>query len=85
MCSKQELWNIFTQLPNDQVLVVADFIRNKVNEVKAPSPPTPLPAPAPTPAPASVADELLKFSELLEKGVISQEEFDAQKAKLLGS
>ena len=72
-----------TQVPNDQVLVVADFIRNKVNEVKAPS--TPVPAPAPAPAPTSVADELLKFSELLEKGIISQEEFDAQKAKLLGS
>ncbi len=74
-----------TQVPNDQVLVVADFIRNKVNEVKAPSIPTPPPAPLPAPAPTSVADELLKFSELLEKGIISQEEFDAQKAKLLGS
>ena len=72
-----------TQVPNDQVLVVADFIRNKVHELKTPSPPPP--APAPAPAPASIADELLKFSELLEKGLISQEEFDAQKAKLLGS
>ena len=72
-----------TQVPNDQVLVVADFIRNKVHELQTPSPPPP--APAPAPAPASVADELLKFSELLEKGLISQQEFDAQKAKLLGS
>ena len=32
----------------------------------------------------SNADELLKFSELLEKGMISQEEFDAQKKKILG-
>ena len=32
----------------------------------------------------SVADELKKFKELLDMGVISQEEFDAQKAKLLG-
>ena len=74
-------------VPNDQAHVVADVIRNKVNELKrqsqAPSPPPP--APHPTPAPASVADELLKFSELLEKGLISQQEFDAQKAKLLGS
>lgn len=72
-----------TQVPNDQVLVVADFIRNKVHELKTPSPPPP--ALAPAPAPTSVVDELLKFSELLEKGLISQEEFDAQKAKLLGS
>ena len=70
-----------TQVPNNRVLVVADFIRNKVHELKTPGPP----APAPAPAPASIADELLKFSELLEKGLISQAEFDAQKAKLLGS
>ncbi|WP_431809148.1 SHOCT domain-containing protein [Brevibacillus agri] len=31
----------------------------------------------------SVADELLKLSELHKKGIISQEEFDKQKAKLL--
>ena len=72
-----------SQVPTDRVLVIADFIRNRMNDLKAPSAPTP--PPAPVPAPTSVADELLKFSELLEKGVISQEEFDAQKAKLLGS
>lgn len=32
----------------------------------------------------SVADELAKFSDLLSRGVITQDEFDAQKAKLLG-
>ncbi|HBZ79031.1 MULTISPECIES: SHOCT domain-containing protein [Brevibacillus] len=31
----------------------------------------------------SIADELLKLSELLKQGIISQEEFDKQKAKLL--
>lgn len=31
----------------------------------------------------SVADELTKFAELLEKGLITQEEFDAQRKKLL--
>ncbi|MCX6292251.1 MAG: SHOCT domain-containing protein [Bacteroidetes bacterium] len=31
----------------------------------------------------NVADELLKFKELLDKGVITQEEFDIQKKKLL--
>ena len=31
----------------------------------------------------SVADELKKFKELLDMGAISQEEYDAQKAKLL--
>lgn len=34
-------------------------------------------------APASVADELAKLAALRDKGVITQAEFDAQKAKLL--
>ncbi len=32
---------------------------------------------------ANVADELLKLSELKEKGIITEEEFDAKKAQLL--
>lgn len=32
----------------------------------------------------SSADELLKFSELLEKGLITKDEFEAQKKKILG-
>lgn len=38
---------------------------------------------AATSPPASSADELEKWAGLLDKGVISQEEFDAKKAKLL--
>lgn len=34
--------------------------------------------------PQSNADELAKFKDLLDKGVISQEEFDAKKKQLLG-
>lgn len=34
--------------------------------------------------PQSIADELKKFKELLDMGVISQEEFDAKKKQLLG-
>jgi hypothetical protein len=33
---------------------------------------------------ASVADELLKLKQLLDAGVLTQSEFDAQKTKLLG-
>jgi len=37
------------------------------------------------PAPAvSAADELKKFKELLDMGIITQEEFDAKKKQLLG-
>lgn len=32
----------------------------------------------------SAADELMKFKELLDSGAITQEEFDAQKTKILG-
>lgn len=35
-------------------------------------------------APASVADELKKFKELLDMGILTQEEFDAKKRQLLG-
>lgn len=38
---------------------------------------------APTMQPASVADEIAKFAKLKADGVLSQEEFDAQKKRLL--
>ena len=41
-------------------------------------------APAPAKAETSVADELKKFKELLDSGIITQEEFDAKKKQLLG-
>jgi len=33
----------------------------------------------------SAADELLKFKQLLDAGVLTQDEFDAKKRQLLGS
>lgn len=39
---------------------------------------------APAPAAASDADELKKYKDLLDSGVISQAEFDAKKKQLLG-
>ena len=41
------------------------------------------PAPAPQPQ-ASAADEILRFKELLDMGVITPEEFEAKKKQLLG-
>jgi hypothetical protein len=38
-----------------------------------------------TPGGASVADELTKLAELRDAGVLTSEEFDVQKARLLGS
>jgi hypothetical protein len=51
----------------------------------APAPP-PAPAAAPAaPAPALVADELAKLVQLRDAGALTDEEFAAQKARLLGS
>ena len=38
----------------------------------------------PNPTTLSAADELKKFKELLDSGVITQEEFEAKKKQLLG-
>jgi hypothetical protein len=55
-------------------------------EEAAPPPPLPAPPPAAQAPPETTAqriEALSKLKELLDAGVLSQEEFDAQKAKLL--
>ena len=42
------------------------------------------PAPAAAPAEASVIDQLKQLGELKSQGILTEEEFAAQKAKLLG-
>lgn len=42
-------------------------------------------APAPAQPAGSVADELQKLAGLMQQGLISQQEFEAQKARLLGA
>lgn len=71
------------------------LMQDKLNAIVAPTaaPAAPVapaapaaPAPAPA-APASVseaADDLLKLKELLDAGILTQEEFDAKKKQLLG-
>jgi Short C-terminal domain len=52
---------------------------------EAPPPPQAAPAPAPAaPAAESTIDQLKELGELKSQGVITEEEFAAQKAKLLG-
>lgn len=65
------------------------LMQDKLNDIVtgrvAPAAPV-APAPAPA-APASVseaADDLLKLKELLDAGILTQEEFDAKKKQLLG-
>ena len=66
----------FKNIEKEKVRAFADFIRSKTN--KAPD------AARSAPGGVAVADELMKFAELLKMGVITQAEFDAQKARLLG-
>ena len=63
------------QLPLAREIV--DYIENGRKQTK-------LPQTAPAIQQASAADELKKFKELLDMGVINQEEFDAKKKQLLG-
>ena len=72
-------------VPKDQVRQFSDFLRNKmslVNNKSQESQPPTLVASSPAPV-VSVADELKKFAELRDLGVISEEEFNAQKSRLL--
>lgn len=62
---------------NEDAEVIVDFIKKQIENIKN----------APTGGAVqqiSSADELKKFKELLDMGVISQEEFDAKKKQLLG-
>jgi hypothetical protein len=55
---------------------------------EAPPQQAPVAAPAPAPAPAAAApsmiDQLKELGELKSQGILTEEEFAAQKAKLLG-
>lgn len=66
-----------TVVTNDKMREIANFIREKISEAKSKSNATVI-------AQVSSADELKKFKDLLDDGVITQEEFDAKKKQLLG-
>lgn len=61
---------------NGQMQEIADYIRAKIEECKKQK--------RGETAAVSAADELKKFKDLLDMGVITQEEFDAKKKQLLG-
>ena len=62
---------------NDKSQEVVRYVQRRINEVKNP-------APVIQAAAVSAADEILKFKQLLDAGIITQEEFDAKKKQLLG-
>lgn len=68
-----------TVISNEKMIEVADYVKSRVDAVKKGGT-----APVSTNNNnLSVADELLKLKQLLDMGVLSQEEFDEQKNKLL--
>jgi hypothetical protein len=48
------------------------------------APPAPAPAAAPAAGGSSVIDQLKELGELKEQGILTEAEFEAQKAKVLG-
>ncbi|MBR2077213.1 MAG: SHOCT domain-containing protein, partial [Exiguobacterium sp.] len=67
---------IFNKPEYDQALELRDYVEELMNQ----------PSSSQTAATTiSIADELLKLKQLLDAGVLSQEEFDTQKTKLLNN
>jgi hypothetical protein len=80
-----------SQVMKDDGKALTDTVRERISRPAAPShasaPPPPSPAP-PSPPPqtsALVADELRKLAGLRDDGVLTEEEFTKQKARLLGT
>src|ERR1700755_1930975 len=48
-------------------------------------PPAPAPAPAAAPAGPDLVEQLTQLAALKDQGILTQEEFDAQKAKILAA
>lgn len=73
---KDENTVIFNKPEYDQALELRDYVEELMNQ----------PSITQTAATSiSVADELMKLKQLLDAGVLSQEEFDTQKTKLLNN
>ena len=64
-----------TVVSNEKMEEVAAYVKKRVEEIKSGKADS-------TPA-ASPADEIKKYKELLDMGIISQEEFEAKKKQLL--
>jgi membrane protease subunit (stomatin/prohibitin family) len=65
--------------------VVGGHMANKRAEAQAQqAPPEPAPAPAPAAAAPDPIEQLTKLAALKDSGALTEEEFEAQKAKILG-
>jgi Short C-terminal domain len=66
--------------------IVGGHMANKqaAAQQQAPAPEAPAPAPAPAAAAPDPIEQLTRLAALKDSGALTQEEFDAQKAKILG-
>lgn len=71
---------LFDATNNNLIQEIVDYIERRRQEINQPQAPVVQQIVQQT----SVADELKKFKELLDMGAITQEEYDAQKKRLLG-
>ena len=72
---------VIDNVENELVHPFAKFLRQKVSSAQSP---VYVQAPSP-PSASSVAEELKKLAELVDMGILTKEEFEQQKAKLLGT
>ena len=68
-----------TKQSNETMEEVANYCKRRIDEIKANKKSS-----ATTIVQTSPADELKKFKELLDMGIITQDEFDSKKKELLG-
>jgi hypothetical protein len=68
-------------LNDEDLQLVAEAWR----EQQAQPPPMPEPPPPPAAPPADLVTQLRELADLKDQGILTQQEFDAQKARLLGS
>ena len=69
----------FEHVNNRQAHAFAQYVREKISKSRTPTAP-PIQQGASS---VSVAEELTRLADLMERGILTKEEFDQQKAKLL--
>jgi len=76
--ASNSVWSFATKSPQPKVLAAMKPVLDALNSRVQSPPPAPVAAP-----PSSVADELAKLAKLKADGLLTEEEFAAQKARLL--
>jgi hypothetical protein len=69
---------MFNNIGEPEFAKIRDFVEKRILELKTPSTTV-------VTQEVDVADQILKLSNLVEQGILTKEEFESQKSKLLGS